>query len=309
MKIDMERFLILFVVGIFFSGCTTSEEKSGDSFPPELVKFTPFEGNPVFEGGDKGEWDELIRERGFILKEDALYRMWYTGYKDTVSNIKYLGYATSTDGIQWKRHEDNPVFTEKWTEDMFVQKVGGLYYMFAEGTKDRAHLLSSSDGIQWEEEGDLVIKTTEGEVIEPPYGTPTLWIEDGKWHLFYERNDRGVWLATSEDKINWKNVQDDPVLPMGPGDYDKEAVAANQIVKQDGYYYLYYHATGHPEWMTQDVDWSSNVARSKDLIHWEKYSGNPLVEGNYSSPILVFEEGKPVLYTMHARVDRFEHKN
>lgn len=306
----MEKFLVLSFLLVLFCSCGDSSIKSDNSeFPPELVDFEPSKMNPVFEGAGKGNWDEMIRERGFILKEGDLYRMWYTGYKDTVSNTKYLGYATSKDGIQWERYEDNPIFSGKWTEDMFVQKVEGTYYMYAEGTKDRAHLLTSKDGINWEEEGDLVIEKKDGEVIDPPYGTPTLWVEDGKWYLFYERNDMGVWLATSDDKLYWRNVQDDPVLPMGPEDYDKEAVAANQIVKRDGYYYLYYHATEHSEWMTEDVDWSSNVARSKDLIHWDKYSENPLVEGNYSSPILVLEDGKPVLYTMHARVDRFEYEN
>lgn len=306
----MEKFFALSFLCLFFCSCGDSNIKNDiDKFPAELVEFEPSEMNPVFKGGGKGSWDEMIRERGFILHDGDLYRMWYTGYRDTVSNIKYLGYATSEDGIHWERYKDNPIFRGKWTEDMFVQKVGSIYYMYAEGTNDRAHLLTSKDGIHWEEIGDLVIEKRDGEIIEPPYGTPTLWIEDGKWYLFYERNDMGVWLATSDDKLHWKNVQDDPVLPMGPGEYDKEAVAANQIVKQNGYYYLYYHATGHPEWMTKEVDWSSNVARSKDLINWEKYPDNPIIDGNFSSPILVFEGGKPVLYTMHARVDRFEHKN
>lgn len=54
---------------------------------------------------------------------------------------------------------------------------------------------------------------------------------------------------------------------MGRDDYDKEAVAANQVVKRGDYCYMYYHVTGHPDWMTQGVDWSSNMVRSKDLIH------------------------------------------
>jgi len=39
-----------------------------------------FEGNPVFKGGGPGQWDEQIRERGWILKEDGVYHLWYTGY-------------------------------------------------------------------------------------------------------------------------------------------------------------------------------------------------------------------------------------
>jgi hypothetical protein len=38
---------------------------------------------------------------------------------------------------------------------------------------------------------------------------------------------------------------------------------------------------------------------STDLINWEKYPGNPLAEGDTSSPILVFDGEKYNLYTMH----------
>ena len=50
--------------------------------------------------------------------------------------------------------------------------------------------------------------------------------------------------------------------------------------------------------------WSTNVATSADLIHWEKYAGNPLlpVEQNRSSGIVVRDGDKFRLYTMHPAV-------
>jgi hypothetical protein len=74
----------------------------------------------------------------------------------------------------------------------------------------------------------------DGTPIDPgPYGTPTLWREHGRWYLFYERNDGGIWLAASEDMTVWTNRQDDPVIAMGPEAYDINAVALNQIVKHN----------------------------------------------------------------------------
>ena len=76
----------------------------------------------------------------------------------------------------------------------------GTFYMFAEGRGDQAQLLSSKDGIQWKRLGTLDVRKTNGKPIEPgPYGTPTAWVEDGKWYLFYERRDLGIWLAESRD--------------------------------------------------------------------------------------------------------------
>ncbi|MEQ8552094.1 MAG: glycosylase [Cyclobacteriaceae bacterium] len=279
-------------------------------FAESMVKFSPIPSNPVFQGTGTDTWDRQIRERGYILNDEGSYKMWYTGYNDNISETKYLGYATSKDGINWERYSDKPIYSDRWTEDMQVIKYGNLYYMVAEGLNDIAHLLTSKDGAQWDEQGDLIILKTNGEPISPgPYGTPTLWVEEGKKYLFYERNDQGIWLATSDDFKTWTNVQDDPVIAMGPDPYDAYAVAANQVVKFQDKYYLYYHGCADSTWMEPDVIslWNSNVAVSEDLIHWEKYSGNPIVEGDHSSPILVDDgEGKFRLYAMHDKVWCYE---
>ena len=306
----MKRFTSTLILVLILTsiGCRTKQKPSGHGedgvkFARSMVVFTPFNANPVFQGTGTDTWDKRIRERGFILAEDGIYKMWYTGYTED-SEPKYLGYATSDDGINWSRYSDEPIFNEKWTEDMFVFKDGGVYYMYAEGTHDIAHLLTSTDGVSWQEQGDLVIMDTGGKPIPPPYGTPVVWIEDGKWYLFYERNDLGIWLATSEDKKTWTNVQDEPVIKMGPEAYDEEAVAANQVLKYEGKYYLYYHGSSNPDWADPNANalWTSNVAVSTDLLNWEKYPENPIVEGDHSSPILVFDGEHNRLYTMHDKV-------
>ena len=197
--------LITLVLVVTLIACRTNRKPSREGandgkFAACMVTFIPYEGNPVFKGTGTETWDKQIRERGYIMIEDGIYKMWYTGYNGGDSGTKHLGYATSTDGISWNRYSGNPVFSEKWTEDMFVIKDGETYYMYAEGLNDVAHLLTSGDGISWQEQGDLVILNTNGEPIPPPYGTPVVWIENGKWNLFYERNDNGIWLATTEDK-------------------------------------------------------------------------------------------------------------
>lgn len=277
-----------------------SENINKEEFPAEMVEFVPYNANPVFKGTGIDTWDKQIRERGYIIYEDSIYKMWYTGYKGDDTVTKYLGYATSGDGINWARYAKNPIFSEKWMEDMCVIKNQGKYYMFAEGRNDVAHSLVSGDGINWQEEGDLKIQTVDGNSIPGPYGTPTVWLENGKWYLFYERNDEAIWLAESKDHKNWKNVQDEPVIKTGPEKYDAGAVAANQVVKYKGRFYIYYHASADP--MASSTVWTSDVAMSTDLIHWTKYPKNPIVEGDHSSPIIVFDGKRYRLYTMHPRV-------
>lgn len=299
------RSLQLFLILLLVSSCNNQQKRqsaktTGEEFPSELVAFTPYQSNPVFKAAGQDAWDQKIRERGYILFEDSMYKMWYTGYNGDDTVVKHLGYATSRDGINWTRYPQNPIFTGKWTEDMCVLKNGGKYHMFAEGRNDVAHALVSDDGIHWQEEGDLKIFTIDGKQIPGPYGTPTVWIENGTWYLFYERNDEAIWLARSKDHISWTNVQDEPVLKKGPEKYDAGAVAANQVVKYNGRYYIYYHASSDP--MLSATAWSSNVAMSTDLVHWKKYPNNPIVQGDHSSPITVWDGTAYRLYTMHPEV-------
>lgn len=268
-------------------------------FPSELVDFKPIAENPIFTGTGEDTWDQNIRERGYILKEEGIYHMWYTGFRTERETLS-LGYATSTDGLNWKRFAGNPVFSESWTEDMMVLKVDDTYYMFAEGKGDVAHWLTSTDKINWTDQGALDIRQKDGSPLsEGPYGTPTVWYENDIWYLFYERNDMGIWLATSSDLGVWTNVQDDPVIAMGPETYDKYGVAVNQIFKYKGWYYAYYHATAFEDWH----EWNTNVAASKDLVSWKKYERNPIMQENKSSGILIQEADQFRLYTMHNKVD------
>ncbi|MCW3120378.1 MAG: glycosylase, partial [Chitinophagaceae bacterium] len=263
-KITIILLLAIPAIRCGISGKSTENVKAG--FPPELVHFTPYEKNPVFAGSDTLHWDHYIRERGYILREDSIYHLWYTGYPEGDDNVKHLGYATSTDGFTWTRYKENPIYSSGWVEDVSVIKSEGTYYMFAEGRGDTAHLLTSTDRVHWTEQGNLDIHQTNGDPIKTgSFGTPAIWKENGDWYLFYERGDLGVWLATSKDVKKWTNVQDDPVLSLGPEEYDKYAVAMTQVIKYKGLYYGYYHASAFKDWR----EWSTNVAVSEDLIHWK----------------------------------------
>jgi hypothetical protein len=272
--------------------------------PWALVRWKPIPENPVFNGTGQNTWDRKIRERGYILAGEAgSYDLWYTGYAGDRPATMSLGHATSSDGIHWTRDPGNPIFADSWVEDMCVVHRDGEYFMVAEGKNDIAHLLKSTDGRKWTEFGPLDIRKCDGKLIGPgPYGTPTAWFENGTWYLYYERGDQGIWLAASKDLKVWTNVQDDPVITMGPAPYDKTAVALNQIVKRDGLYYAFYHANSSRPWK----DWTTCVARSPDLVHWEKYPGNPIIQNNCSSAVLVrTPQGEDRLYTMHPDVKMF----
>jgi predicted GH43/DUF377 family glycosyl hydrolase len=293
---------------VVLAGCTlayTDVARADDAWPSELTRFVLTADRPVFTAGDADDWDAALRERGWILKDVSTWRMWYTGYDSTPEGLKKLGLATSLDGITWTRHPDNPIYTDHWVEDMQVVKHNGRYLMFAEGAGDHAQLLTSNDGINWTRKWTLDVRQSSGEPLsEGPYGTPTAYFENDTWHLFYERYDAGIWLATSTDLKTFTNVRDEPVLSPGPDEYDRLMIAVNQIIKHGDRYYAYYHGSGSPE---KPRLWCPAIATSTDLIHWEKYPNNPLVppEANKSSGIVVEDDGGIRFYTMHGQVDLY----
>jgi len=296
---DRLRHLWLLLAGQLITGAATA----ADRFPPELTRWEPIAAAPVFTGAGEGHWDARIRERGCILRDGDQWRMWYTGYDGSRDGLKMLGHAMSSDGITWTRSPETTVYREHWIEDVCVVKHRDLYYAFAEGFLDRAHLLTSPDGLRWTRQGLLDVRLADGTPLPPgPYGTPTVWVENDVWSLFYERRDAGVWLAKSTDLKVWTNVSDEPVLKPGPDEYDRDLIAMNQVFRYRDRYYAVFHGAASGK---SPALWSTGLARSADLVHWEKYPGNPLrpIAENKSSGLIVPVDGGLRLYTLHDRVD------
>ncbi len=277
-------------------------------FPRQLVAFGPPSAAALFSGGGPGAWDRDLRERGWILRRGGRWHLWYTGSNPDRDPVRRLGHATSPDGLNWRRSSDRPAVPDLWVEDVCVASMtgsgGDVFRMVAEGEHDVAHLLVSRDLARWRSCGPLDIRLAAGGPIPAgPRGTPTLLLHRGAWHLLYERRDDGVWLATSRDGRTFTNVRDEPVIACGPEAYDLHGVAVDQVVCFDGRWYAYYHASPDPGRRT----WQTCIAASDDLLHWEKWSGNPLLPVDPDHPKrssgTVIHDGERIrLYTTHPDV-------
>lgn len=292
-------------LAVFICWCQTSAN-ADELFPQELTSFAPIAGNPIFTAQGEGHWDVKIRERGWIMFDKAApagtpaWRLWYTGYDGTREGQKKLGLATSKDGLKWEPHPSNPIYTKVWVEDFMIVPRDGILYMFAEGTGDQAHMLTSTDGETWKRVGVLDVRKVNGEPIEPgPFGTPTAFFENGIWNLFYERRDAGIWLATSRDMKVWTNVSDEPVMVPGPDEFDRDLIAMNQVFTHKGRYYASIHGSKAGSKL-----WASGIAVSDDLRNWTKYPGNPLrpISENKSSGLFIHDGKQFRFYTMHDQV-------
>lgn len=267
-----------------------------------LIPVSQVMDEPLFTAGGAHAWDRRIRERGWILRERGVYRMWYTGYDGSEQGRRMLGHARSLDGKRWERDPGGPVYGASWVEDVCVVKHRDRFYLFAEDGEHGLVWMSSRDGLRWQPRGPVTITSADGAERSSRGATPTVYVERGTWYLFYQGTE-GVLLAAGRRPGAFRNVKDEPILRPGKAAHEKTRVAVDHVIKHRGAYFMLYHATGEAK--VSEKGWSTNIARSSDLSNWVKFSGNPIIGGNKSSGIFVPHGGGYRIYTMHDRVDAF----
>jgi len=93
------------------------------------------------------------------------------------------------------------------------------------------------------------------------------------YNMWYSSFNRqwAIGFAVSTDGINWAKRQG-PVLTAGPGgSWDMGGVYSPSVIWNGTTFIMYY--TG----VNVTTAWAIGAAFSKDMIHWQKYSGNPIL--------------------------------
>jgi predicted GH43/DUF377 family glycosyl hydrolase len=133
-----------------------------------------------------------------------IYRMWYSGGEQNEPNA--IGYATSSDGLIWTKHKNNPIFSadskNPWEKDRVtacqVIPLNNGFLMFYIGFRDESHaqigVARSKDGItEWKRlAANPIIRPGvnkwDHDAVYKPYA-----IYDGKkWLLWYNGRKGGI---------------------------------------------------------------------------------------------------------------------
>jgi uncharacterized repeat protein (TIGR01451 family) len=132
---------------MYYDGTSGGDESIGLGFSSDGITWTGYdadsdgEADPVFEGtGNDGNWDKEYVSRATIIKNaDDDYEMWYSGGVGAMNHG--IGYATSSDGINWTRESNNPIFHKadgvSWRAERtycpMVIYQGGIWKMWFSG--------------------------------------------------------------------------------------------------------------------------------------------------------------------------------
>ncbi len=243
---------------MWYQGGWGSNARIGHATSPDGLDWTR-DSNPVLAPGEVGDFDEYKVLRPSVLYIDSEYKMWYIGSSFEVD--KNVCYATSTDGTNWIKHPDNPLFgiTQSWEDSLIEYKSvlynGSGYMMWYSTGLDSRHsfgLATSDDGIVWTKySGNPVMTRDLDSWEENAIQGPIVLYIDGIYHMIYYGEDTANWSdgrfghAVSEDGINWLKYHANPIFGPGPGIYDIDGTGTPEILYEDGNFKMWY--TGGPD--------------------------------------------------------------
>lgn len=204
-----------------------------------------YEGNPVFTKGDSLEWD-FHGVTCFVVRHFPWsYMMWYTA--SAPGAHPGFGLATSEDGINWERHEDNPVMAPDSGVTVWGPEVlhdGERYHMWyvsrgLEGEMDGTSHATSEDGIEW-------VQSENNPVIDHGGCNAVIWDhEHEQYRMFLQHQTRvgrqprsAFELLTSDGGDEWE-AQGFPFITGPPGNWD-EITAAPSVAYYENQLHLWY---------------------------------------------------------------------
>ena len=220
------------------------------------LQWQEYAGNPVLLAEDLPFATDF--QTPFVLfdEEERIYKMWFISlYLDDQRMDQMLGYATSTDGIDWSIHPE-PIFWSGRSPSVIKERPD-RYRMWMNSrpspeTDDMdlygyIYEFTSSDGIEWEG-GDEPVIVPSGKAHEGVIYPYVLKEEDTFriWYGSYEESGRRFHLysATSKNGSDWELRHDGAAFSARDDSqaFDAKYVSTPWVLSLEDRYLLYYSA-------------------------------------------------------------------
>jgi predicted GH43/DUF377 family glycosyl hydrolase len=290
----MKKFILLFaglIISFFIPVCSNAQ-----------INWEKYGGNPVLNP-DSVSWSSHAAIP-VVIFEDQVFKMWFLGLEN-ISNYWCIGYAESSDGLNWDVDEDpviGPGSPGAWDEERMpgsVIRVNDTLKMWYFAAPKNENALSIGYGYYSEDSGEWILNPDP--VLEK--GDPGSWDAgyalcpsvhyDGQtYHMWYSGSESTssstpavIGYATSQDGINWvKDNLNNPVITTGPDSsfYSHRAWAPRVLFYADTFHMWF---AGWDGFSTNPIRYFRiGYATSPDGIEWE-------VQNNDSAVVDVGEPG------------------
>lgn len=293
----MKPILSCFILVILIQ---TSCRQITTSSPPE---FKALKNNPILTPGKPGTWDDLFVSAPQVIFYENTFYLFYMGGNE--AGRMAVGLATSFDGFNYLKFEGNPVLASDsngfdaftlgpgiilkedttWVMYYNCQELAGYSPGSSIGRATAKQLTGS-----WIRGNSPVMTSGKKGEWDDGFIIPcsVLKLEDGNYLIYFTggreistSKDTYIGIAASKDGVNWTKYNDpsttqhsfansDPVLFTGEeGEWDENTVWMANVSKYKNGFRMYYGGNNGN---------AIGYAESRDCIHWERFTGNPVYE-------------------------------
>ncbi|MCK5211160.1 hypothetical protein KAJ89_00510 [Candidatus Parcubacteria bacterium] len=214
------------------------------------IIFTRSNKNPILKP-TKNKWENFKLYNPGVVYHNKKYHLFYRAVGKTINWQSVIGYAVSSDGVNFKRQKTpllvpSNKFEKRGLEDPRITKIDNTFYMaYAayDGITPRLSIATSKNLRSWKKHGSALknfrFEKAGGVFISWKKGKPYIkpqtreWSKSGAifpgkinntyWMLFGEYR---IWMATSKDGIKWKACQKPFLAPRRSNFFDNTYVEA-----------------------------------------------------------------------------------
>ena len=246
--------------GIATSTDTQTWVKRQDDYEPVLYAHKYFEGDVIDPEEASTEFDSIFAIGPCVIKDGSIYKMWYTGWNGEfeklgngiANRIHYrIGYATSTDGMNWTKHSGaagaGSIFAFNTGQESksvahphILKETDGTYHIWYEAQGDdniwRIFYATSPDGINWTRQGLAVDKRKNGSFDALGTRNPVVVKRNGKYEMWYQgigdsaNRNCHVLRATSTNGLYWTKMVGEAALHPVPAVVGNERYFVDSVI-------------------------------------------------------------------------------
>lgn len=234
--------------------------------------------------------DSLWAYHPVVVEKGKKFYLFYTGKSLGMGISHHLLCAESEDLPVWKKNRAEVLTTgegKEWDSDFlahsYVFQDKDRYRMLYDGSRkgnwlEEIGLAESRDLTSWRKDAGNPVFTVDK---NSPWdwrhvSRCSIYKKDASYNLFYAGHDgvrERIGLARGKDITKLKRIQDKPVLDVGKeGTWDEKSISDPRVISWNGTYLMFYSG--------MDANGIERVgaAESKNLIDWQKYRGNPVLD-------------------------------
>lgn len=287
-------------VGWLSTSDTSVHQRIGYAWSIDGINWNKYNDNPVLDYSATS-WDNLGVETPCVLIDSLApvserYKLWYAGQNQS-SGIYDIGYAYSSDGINWNKHPNTVLETgspSSWENAylegpcvLLLNDTLRMWYASADLTGDGSSTdFTGNIGYAWSLDGTNWNKHPNNPIFTSYNSTgwdlasvadPHVIFHDGKFHMWYAglttwaAENFKMGYAYSYDGINWTRPVMSPVLSIGSiGKWDDEDASYGCVIynSETNTYDMWYTGidSNYPSAVLVDYNYEIGHASAENVL-------------------------------------------